>query len=273
MIYSRIVVSAIVVGCSAVATGEAGAQTRSEIQEMDRNVDGVVTREEWQGERSAFRQHDVNRDGVLSGTEVWDARGARGRARARANRTTDDWAAAEFGTLDRDRDNRVTAEEWPWDRRSFTRADGNRDNVISRAEFLNDDGWAGRQFRRFRDYDVNNDGAIARGEWHESHLAFLQLDRNRDERVSRDEFRGVAATSGAAQLSGAYRAGYERGQVEGRAAGREDRDRHGTWDLEGQRELESADSGYNAQFGPRAEYQAGYREGFRAAYREGWERR
>ena len=36
------------------------------------------------------------------------------------------------------------------------------------------------------------------------------------------------------------------------------------------RELEQADSGYNASVGPRAEYQAGYREAFRRGYREGF---
>ena len=44
------------------------------------------------------------------------------------------------------------------------------------------------------------------------------------------------------------------------------------WDLEGQRELETADSGYQASMGPKDQYQAGYREGFRRAYREGWDR-
>ena len=43
------------------------------------------------------------------------------------------------------------------------------------------------------------------------------------------------------------------------------------WDLEGQRELETADSGYQPGLGPKVEYQAGYREAFRRAYREGWE--
>jgi hypothetical protein len=70
--------------------------------------------------------------------------------------------------------------------------------------------------------------------------------------------------------SQAYQAGHDRGLIEGRAAGREDRDRNQGWDLEGQRELEQADSGYDARLGSRADYQAGYREAFRAGYREGY---
>ena len=57
---------------------------------------------------------------------------------------------------------------------------------------------------------------------------------------------------------------------EGRQAGREDKTRRNAWDLEGQRELEQADSGYTTQVGSRSDYQAGYRDGFRRAYAEGF---
>jgi hypothetical protein len=199
----------------AIAAGaqNAFAQSKAEIQQMDRNGDGVVTRAEWQGPAGAFRLHDTNKDGMLSGNEVWDA----GRNRNRVD--------------------------------------------------------------RFRDFDVNNDGIITRSEWHDSLATFRVLDRNRDNRISRVEFRDfrdVAGTSGRdnqGNFANAYMAGYERGWSEGHAAGREDRDRNQGWDLEGQRELESADSGFNSRFGLRAQYQQGYRDGFRAAYGEGWDRR
>jgi hypothetical protein len=42
------------------------------------------------------------------------------------------------------------------------------------------------------------------------------------------------------------------------------------WDLEGQRELEQADAGYDSTMGLRADYQAGYREGFRRGYPDGF---
>jgi hypothetical protein len=42
--------------------------------------------------------------------------------------------------------------------------------------------------------------------------------------------------------------------------------------LEGQTELDQADSSYNPSIGSRADYQAGYREAFWRAYREeGWD--
>lgn len=196
----------------------ASAQSKAEIQGMDRDHDGVVTRAEWRGQEGAFRLHDTNRDGVLSGTEVWDAKEIRARG------DFNDWTAQGFNDLDRNRDNRITLNEWHFNQQEFHVADRNRDNVISRTEFLNENRVPGN-----------------RGE----------LNRH----------------------SAAYQSGFERGQIEGRAAGREDRDRNQGWDLEGQRELESADSGYNARVGSRPEYQSGYRDGFRAAYPEGWQRR
>src|SRR5438477_8532308 len=36
-------------------------------QDMDRNHDGIITRDEWRGSDQSFRMHDWNGDGVLSG--------------------------------------------------------------------------------------------------------------------------------------------------------------------------------------------------------------
>ena len=59
--------------------------------------------------------------------------------------------------------------------------------------------------------------------------------------------------------------------TEGRQAGYEDKNVNGgRWDLDGQRELEQADSGYTSQLGSRSEYQAGYRAGFRRGYALGF---
>ena len=194
-----------------VGVQTASAQSKYEIQQMDRNGDGIVTRAEWQGPEGAFRLHDTNKDGVLSGNEVFDRN---------------------------DRGDRV---------------------------------------ERFREFDRNNDGVISRNEWRGTTVAFRNLDRNRDNRISRREFRqfreeavGTSGRDNNENFQNAYMAGYERGWSEGMIAGREDYDRNQGWDVEGQRELESADSGYNPRFGSRAQYQEGYRDGFRAAYTEGW---
>jgi len=97
---------------------------------------------------------------------------------------------------------------------------------------------------------------------------FDRLDANRDGRVSAAEFDSAADAASTAQHSPTWWKGYERGRIEGTQAGKEDKPRH--WDLEGQRELETADSGYDSNMGNRADYQAGYRAGFRLGYREGF---
>jgi Ca2+-binding EF-hand superfamily protein len=303
---------------SAIAQGR-GSRTR--FAGMDGNGDGRITRAEWRGSDRSFRVHDWNRDGVLSGQELRvDARRpGRGAAVDRdfdspyREYPFDDWTARGFQALDHNRDGRVSAEEWHFDRESFRRADHNRDNSLSRAEFLSEnadvdddredgfedldadrDGrvsaaeWHGtdaafaaldddgdRSLTRremlgdtpplelFDSVDVNRDRLISRNEWHWNRRSFDQRDTNRDGRLSRQEFEGKAA---AQNRSAAYQAGYQRGLTEGAAAGREDRERNQPWDIEGQREMQSANSGYTAAMGPLQDYQTGYREGFREAY-------
>jgi Ca2+-binding EF-hand superfamily protein len=319
--WPAVVIAGLVAPWSGHAEAQGGQARR--FAEMDRNNDGVVTRTEWRGNDRSFRNHDWNGDGVLSGDEVRPGAVRRNRPKPADDFDSpdreyelNDWTEANFRNLDHNRDNRLTRDEWHFDRESFRRADHDGDGVISRPEFLggtedddredrfryldeNGDGriargeWHGAAARfdalddnrdgfisraealgsnepppdLFSNVDVNGDGAIVRDEWHWSRASFDQRDANRDGRLSRDEF---TRTTSQPKPSNAYRAGFDRGLTEGRAAGREDRERNQGWDLEGQRELETADSGYQAQVGPRAEYQAGYRDGFRRGYKEGW---
>jgi Ca2+-binding EF-hand superfamily protein len=308
------------------AAMSADAQTRSNMrfQGMDRNGDGIITRAEWRGSVQSFKVHDWNGDGRLSGDEV--RVGARRNDRAQVDDfdyyereyVFDDWTDRGFRALDYNRDNRITRDEWRFDREGFRRADHNNDGVISRAEFfvedaedddrgdtfvfldVNRDGrlspeeWHGSSTRfailddnrdgfisrmeafgpaaprdLFTSLDMNRDRAISAGEWQWTRASFDRLDINHDGRLSNEEFRGTAGPE--PTRSNAYRTGYERGVIEGRQAGRDERLNNRAWDLEGQGELEQADSGYQPGMGPRADYQAGYRAGFRRAYREGWD--
>jgi len=298
-------------------------QRANRFSAMDRNGDGVIARQEWNGSDRSFNVHDWNRDGVLSGAEVKPG-GRQQTARqdapafdsASRDYEFDDWTAKGFDGLDHNHDGRLTGDEWHFNREGFRRADHNGDGVVTRAEFLGDDAWDddvedrvafldqnhdGRVTRQewhgtkaafdrldgnrdgvlsgtevngsdpppdlFTSVDVNRDGQVTRDEWHWSRGSFDQRDRNRDARLSREEFAAGAQTQ---TQSRAYQAGFERGRSEGLQAGREDRERNQGWDLEGQRELETADSGYTQAIGSHDEYQAGYRDGFRPAYREGF---
>src|SRR6185436_2297888 len=266
----------IAAGLSLFAVTPCGAQQAQSrnmrFQGMDLNGDGVITREEWRGNTRSFREHDWNGDGRLSGDEVrpgarfdpqWDQRsvGTSGRDDADVDRS-----AARFRALDTDRNGRLTIGEWSGRNDVFYGLDRNGDNALSLREFTGD---AGSQAAdRFNTLDVNHDGCLTRNEWRWSSAAFDRLDANRDGRVSAAEFESAADAASTTQHTPTWWKGYERGRIEGTQAGKEDKPRH--WDLEGQRELETADSGYDSNMGNRADYQAGYRAGFRLGYREGF---
>ncbi|HEX6974064.1 MAG TPA: hypothetical protein VF147_06655, partial [Vicinamibacterales bacterium] len=174
------------------------------------------------------------------------------------------------------RDGRITRNEWRGSDAVFNALDVNGNGELTQNEAVGTRnemiGTSGRQ-DEFNRVDANGDGIITRSEWQWNQAAFDRLDTNHDRRLTRQEWSGNSAQAPQApteQQSNAYRAGYERGRQEGIQAGREDKPRH--WDLEGQRELEQADSGYQSSMGPRAEYQNGYRDGFRRGYREGFGR-
>jgi len=178
-----------------VATAEAQRPNgRYRFEEMDRNRDGVITRDEWNGSDQSFNVHDWNRDGRLSGDEI--------RLGAQRNSNWEEadhnpswnernlsWTRSAFQNLDHNRDGRLTPNEWHYDMETFRRIDRNRDNAINLSEYLgenqNDD-----RGDDFDDLDYNNDGWVSRSEWHGGAQEFNWLDRNRDGRLSRYEVVG-----------------------------------------------------------------------------------
>jgi EF hand domain-containing protein len=219
---------------------------------LDHNKDGRVTRDEWHFSRVEFRYADHNNDGAVSRAEFLNQDGE------------DDDREDRFPYLDGNHDGRVSRQEWHGAASRFTALDTNRDGVLTQVELVGSE----PPPDLFSSVDVNRDRVLTRDEWHWSQASFNERDVNRDGRLSVPEFNGTAASR---TQSGAYRAGYERGTTEGRAAGREERLANRAWDLEGQSELDNADSGYQPGMGAREEYQNGYRGGFRRAYREGWD--
>jgi len=264
-----------------VLASAATAQGQMRFQGMDTNRDGVITRSEWRGNDTSFRNQDWNGDGVLSKDEVRP--GARRQASSGQDwnhdgkvDNLDNEIDQRFRSYDMNGDSRVGRSEWPGNARLFTHLDANRDGYLSIREYAEGGGFnldsVGGGSYRFSNIDVNGDGLITRNEWNMSSEDFTRLDVNRDNRISRFEFENGSAAADASNRnrSAAWRAGYDRGTQEGRAAGREDFVRHQGWDVEGQRELEQADSGYTRQMGTLSDYQAGYREAFRIAYRAGF---
>jgi len=171
--------------------------------DLDRNNDGVVTRDEWRGSRESFVVQDWNGDGVLSGAEV---RGDGAADRSFGQASQDD----EFTALDANGNGRVERREWDGSVQAFRRLDRNGDNTLTRAEMT-----AGRQVapagaqprgERFVDFDADGDGRITTSEWPGTRRGFELQDTNRDGVITRREYReasGVAGgTPGAAGTSG-----------------------------------------------------------------------
>jgi Ca2+-binding EF-hand superfamily protein len=242
---------------------------------LDRNHDGWVTRSEWRMGAAEFNRLDVNRDNRISNYEFQTS----SLGNRRENEQSDQQTEQRFLNADRNRDGWVTRAEANMSSSEFNSLDTNNDNRLSRFEFdtaatspadpasspVND---------RFTLADRNSDGWLTRSEWRGTETTFTLLDTNRDNRLSRDEYDATVATNQPqAGRNQAWRAGYDRGLQEGRQAGREDYANGHGWDLEGQSELEQADSGYSSQMGSRSDYQAGYRSGFRNAYRDGFKTR
>jgi Ca2+-binding EF-hand superfamily protein len=171
------------------------AQARAiRFQAMDRNNDGVITRQEWQGSDQSFEVHDWNGDGRLSGDEVrigarrnaeWDSVD---HAPNRYERNVS-WTRNGFTALDHNRDGRLTPNEWHFDLETFRRVDRDRNNSLNLAEFLGE-GLDDDRGDNFDDLDYNNNGRVERSEWHGGLAEFRALDRNGDGVLSRYEVVG-----------------------------------------------------------------------------------
>jgi Ca2+-binding EF-hand superfamily protein len=233
---------------------------------LDLNRDGWIARNEWNMGAADFNRLDINRDGRISRFEFENDT-------ASYNDNTN--PGRQFSGIDINRDGWISRNEWRSGTAAFDRADVNNDNRISRFEFDNISG-AGEDpssnYDRFATVDINHDGWLTRSEWRGAEAGFTRLDTNRDNRLSRTEYDAELQpqSNTSTNRSAAWRTGYDRGIAEGRTAGREDFVRNQGYDLEGQRELVRADSGYTPQVGSLSDYQAGYREGFRNAYRAGF---
>jgi len=210
--------------------GAGPEQMLRRVKEMDKNGDGAIEREEWQGPDALFERLDVDQDGRISGKELKQA------LKEAGGRWNDRVAEAAFRRFDADGDGRITAEEWQGRAELFQRFDANGDGVITRDEVTPQGPKGGRrarmldlrsgkdsaQFlkefdkdgdgqvtkaefpheRRFAEIDADGDGVLSTAEiqdamdkvTREKSYGFLErFDLDSDGKVTRDEFTGPAA--------------------------------------------------------------------------------
>jgi Ca2+-binding EF-hand superfamily protein len=164
-------------------------------KKADRNNDGIITIHEWAGNRRSYEILDRNLDGVVRREEFYDPRGAQ---------------AAAFAQMDTNNDGVISRNEWRGNDNSFRKHDWNRDGVLSIGEmnrsFGKKHGYGGQPMqwntgwsnysqewrqvaqRHFTEFDTNRDGAVSRGEWQGASEKFARMDTNRDGFLVYQEF-------------------------------------------------------------------------------------
>src|SRR5262249_52261052 len=146
---------------------------------MDRNGDRVISRGEWRSDLmpGPFARVDRNHDGVITRDEF-------------ANPLPLGSAEARFGDLDQDNDGVLTRCEWVGERLAFDRVDRNQDGRVTVDEDLNPLPVSSASWMesRFEQRDRNRDGVLTRNEWRNENVSFDRADRNRDGVVTLREY-------------------------------------------------------------------------------------
>jgi Ca2+-binding EF-hand superfamily protein len=96
-----------------------------------------------------------------------------------------------FAQRDHDRDGYLTLSEYGGHPGNFRALDRSGDNRLSRDEFVRRGGGGGGPVIALPDefayLDLNGDAWLSRAEWYGQSVPFERVDRNRDNRISRDE--------------------------------------------------------------------------------------
>ena len=119
------------------------------------------------------------------------------------------WAqdARQYRAWDRNNDGVITRAEWRGPMQEFRERDWNSDGILSGREVQND-AWTQSQDtddQEFESLDTNRNGRISRAEWRGDRVTFREVDRNRDNQITRDELANgnvgdVGNTAGTSQF-------------------------------------------------------------------------
>jgi Ca2+-binding EF-hand superfamily protein len=137
----------------------------------------------WDGASNGIYDQDESQDKARN-----RGRGGNGGSSGRGG---EDVTRMRFAGMDRNRDGRITRDEWRGSTNAFNRHDWNGDGVLSGIEVIpgaRRPGNGGQQ-DEFDRLDTNDDGRISLSEWAGDRTLFDRLDRNDDGFLSRDEWK------------------------------------------------------------------------------------
>jgi Ca2+-binding EF-hand superfamily protein len=112
-----------------VVEASRASQARANIEAMDKNGDGKISRDEWKGSTEVFNRLDANHDGFITPDErpkierpaAGQTTGTRGQAPASQ-------------TKDTNKDGKIEKDEWKGRPAVFNRLDANHDGAIEKGE-------------------------------------------------------------------------------------------------------------------------------------------
>ena len=192
------VMATLFVGLTFATAAQAGERPRQRptFEQLDKNSDGKIVATEvpargWQ----RLSRADTNKDNAVTKAEFDALRASRPGGGAGQARPT-------FEQLDKNSDGKIVATEVPargWQR--LSRADTNKDNAVTKAEFdalrasRPGGGGAGKARPTFEQLDKNSDGKIVATEvpaWGWQRLS--RADTNKDNAVTKAEFDALRAS-------------------------------------------------------------------------------
>jgi Ca2+-binding EF-hand superfamily protein len=170
-----------------VSTAISSGKDNYYIRKFDKDEDGKLSKEEYPGSDTSFKNRDKNNDGYLDENEVY-----KGPSRERTQ--MGERGGGYIHHFDKDKDGKLSKEEYPGSDTSFNNRDKNSDGYIDEDEVHK--GPSGmrslkgeRGDRYIRNFDKDKDGKLSKEEYPGSDTSFNNWDKNNDGYIDEDEAR------------------------------------------------------------------------------------